>query len=86
MNPEHSRQGSYGQTLMAVDTLDLLIGAKKIAQFLNATERQIYYWHEKKRFRFFNIGEQIAARKSTLAEDVAKLEGDAADKMQKAAS
>jgi hypothetical protein len=71
---------------VAVDTLDLLVGAKKIAQFMGATERQIYYWHEKKRFRFFNIGEQIAARKSTLAEDVAKLEGDATDEMQKAAS
>ena len=74
-----ARQAGYGQTLMAVGTLDLLVGAKKIAAFMGATERQIYYWHEKKRFRFFNIGEQIAARKSTLAEDVAKLEAEAGE-------
>jgi hypothetical protein len=61
------------------DTLDLLVGAKRIAAFMGVRERQIYYWHEKKRFRFFNIGEQIAARKSTLCEDLKKLEaGEAA--------
>lgn len=65
--------------MAAADTLDLLVGAKKIAQFLNVTERQVYYWQQKKRFRFFNIGELIAARKSTLIEDLAKLEaGEAA--------
>jgi hypothetical protein len=62
------------------DTLDLLIGAKKIARFMgeNVTERQIYYWHETKRFRFFNIGDLIAARKSTLAEDLKNLEAGSA--------
>jgi hypothetical protein len=71
---------SQGGAQMAatMDTLDLLVGAKKIAAFLNATERQVYYWHEEKRFRFFKIGELIAARKATLIEDLAKLESNAA--------
>ena len=60
------------------DKSDLLIGAKKIAKFLNASERQIYYWKEKKRFRFIEIGELIAARKSDLIEDLQRLTTDMA--------
>jgi hypothetical protein len=58
---------------------DLLLGAKKIADWMGATERQIYYWAALKRFGLFHVGDKIAGRKSTIAAEVAKLEsGEAA--------
>ena len=58
---------------------DLMIGAKKIADWMGATERQVYYWAQIKRFHLFRIGDKIAGRKSTITTDLAKLEnGEAA--------
>jgi hypothetical protein len=58
---------------------DLMVGAKAIATWMGVTERQVYYWAETRRFRIFKIGDKLAGRKSTLSEDLAKLEnGEAA--------
>jgi hypothetical protein len=78
MSLEHSpaRQGGTHVHGGNGDALDLLLGAKALAKFLNASERQIYYWNslDPKPFHFFNIRDKIAGRKSTLAEDLARLE------------
>ncbi len=58
---------------------DLLVGAGAIAEYVGVSKRQVYYWAQIKRFRLFHIGDRIAGRKSTIAEDIAKLEsGEAA--------
>jgi hypothetical protein len=56
---------------------DLMLGAKKIAAWMGATERQVYYWASIKRFHLFHIGDKIAGRKSTISAYLAKLESDA---------
>lgn len=57
-------------------TARMLVGAKSLAKFLNVSERQVYYWNSlnPKPFRFFNIRDKLAGRKSTLAEDLMRLE------------
>ncbi len=60
---------------------DLLIGAKKIADWIGVRERQIYYWAQLNppRFGLFHIGDKIAGRKSKIAAELAKYEsGEAA--------
>jgi hypothetical protein len=53
---------------------DLMIGAKPIADWLGSTARQVFYWAETKQMPIFKIGNRLAARKSTLAQHVSKLE------------
>jgi hypothetical protein len=85
MSFEHSsaRQGGPGHMQGGQETpeaLDLLLGAKNIAAFMGVTPRQVYYWHAMKRFSFFNIGDLIAARKSTIVEELKKFEFGSASK------
>jgi hypothetical protein len=53
MSLEHSlaRQGGLGQPR---EKSDLLVGAKRIAEYLNATERQVYHWAATKQFKAFS--------------------------------
>jgi hypothetical protein len=79
MSLEHSlaRQGGLGQPR---EKSDLLVGAKRIAEYLNATERQVYHWAATKQFKsFFKIGDKIAACRADIDEDLARFKaGEAA--------
>lgn len=56
---------------------DLLLGAKAVAEWMGASERQIYYWAQSRRFGLFRIGDKIAGRKTTILANLARLEGSA---------
>lgn len=60
---------------------DLLIGAKRIAEFIGRTQRWVYYAYERKLLPLFKFGGHIAARKSRLRQYLVELErgGPAAD-------
>jgi hypothetical protein len=53
---------------------DLLLGARALAEWTGASERQIYYWAQIRRFGLFRIGDKIAGRKSTIMAHMARLE------------
>lgn len=53
---------------------DLLFGAKAIAEWMNCSERQIYYWKKIKRFGLFSVGDKVVGRKSTIAAEMARFE------------
>lgn len=57
---------------------DLMIGAAALASWLGVPTRKVFYFAEKKQLPFFKIGGQLAGRKSTITEHVAKLERDSA--------
>ena len=46
---------------------DLLKGARQIAEFTGFTERQIFYYAEKKKLPLFRVGSAICGRKSQLS-------------------
>jgi hypothetical protein len=61
------------------DTLgdDLLIGATAIAAFLFGDEgkrRKVYHMHERRLLPTFNLGPQLAGRKSTLRAHIENIE------------
>jgi len=53
---------------------DLMIGARVIAEWLGVPERKVFYWAGSGDIPLFKIGNQWAARKSTLTRHFAKLE------------
>lgn len=53
---------------------DLMLGAKKIGEFLGVSERQVFYFAETKALPLFKIGGKVAGRKSSLAKYVERLE------------
>jgi len=54
---------------------DILHGADEIAQFLGITRRSVYYHAELNQLPVFRLGNQLKARKSTLVQHIAQLEG-----------
>ncbi|WP_299596604.1 hypothetical protein [uncultured Tateyamaria sp.] len=55
-------------------SLDVLRGAKEIADFLNTTPARIYRLHRERRIRTFMEGATICARKATLMADIERQE------------
>jgi hypothetical protein len=57
---------------------DLLVGAEAIAEFTGFNPRQVYRYSETGHLRTFKMGALICARKSTIREDIARSEREAA--------
>jgi hypothetical protein len=54
---------------------DILYGAGAIAEYMNASKRQVYYWKKLGLFGLFDIGDnKIAGRKSRIVAELAKME------------
>jgi hypothetical protein len=57
---------------------DLLIGAEAIAAFTGFSPRQVYRYAETGHLRTFKMGALVCARRSTITEDIARSESEAA--------
>lgn len=53
---------------------DLLLGAAAIAEFMGIGRRQVYHMVSKQAIPCFNIGETIAARKSSIMKWIERME------------